>query len=385
MLGYAIANLIGLAIVVTAFQFYRDIRGVFDDKGDSVLQHDYVSLSHRVGGFGSLASSTTVGGFSDEDIADIASQPWVRRVGKYTSARYNVAATVEMNGQGSMSTALFFESIPDEFIDIRPDGWEFDPSSPEIPIILSKDYLTLYNFGFASSRGLPKLSEALIGVVPLRISLSGNGHQAWYSAHIVGFSSRLNTIAVPESFMEWANEIYGDSVGADTMLPNRLIAELSRPGAPEIDDYLDAHNLDISGGNADNASASYFLRIVTSIVMTIGIVITLLAFFILTLSLWLLLNKNREKLFDLMQLGYTPRAVSLRYYIMVCSINVIVLIGSVLLLIAARGYWTTPLAAIGTESASLLPTLIVAVVIIAVITLCNILTIRNRMRSYFRK
>lgn len=385
MLGYAVANLIGLAIVVTAFQFYRDIRGVFDDKGDSILQHDYVSLSHRVGGFGSLASSTATGGFTDAEIADIASQSWVRRVGKYTSARYNVAATIDMSGQGSMSTALFFESIPDEFIDIRPTGWDFNPSESVIPVILSKDYLTLYNFGFASSRGLPKLSEALIGVVPLRVSLSGNGRQAWYPAQIVGFSSRLNTIAVPESFMLWANEIYGDSVSASDSLPNRLIVELSRPGAPEIEEYLDSHDLDMSGGNADNASASYFLRIVTSIVMTIGVVITLLAFFILTLSLWLLLSKNREKLFDLMQLGYTPRSVSLRYYIMVCTINVIVMIGSLLLLIAARGYWTAPLATIGTESASVIPTVVVAVVIMAVITLCNLLTIRNRMRSYFRK
>lgn len=384
MAGYAVANLVGLAIVVTALQFYRDVSGMLDDNGDSLLQRDYVSVSHKVDGFGSFASSTADNGFTPEEIADIAARPWVRRVGEFTSARFNVAASIDMGGN-NMSTALFFESIPDEYFDIRPDGWEFDPEHPEIPIILSKDYLTLYNFGFASSRGLPQLSESLIGVVPLKISLSGNGRQAWYPAHIAGFSSRLNTIAVPADFMAWANGIYGDSIDNISSTPNRLIVELSRPGDPAIRDYLDDHGLEMSGDNSDNASASYFLRVITGIIMTIGGVITLLAFFILTLSLWLLLSKNRDKLFDLMQLGYSPDAVSLRYYIMVCTINFCVFVGAVAVLLVFRRFWTPLFDAIGWNGASIVPTLIVAIAIVFLITLLSMITIHTRMCSYFRR
>ena len=384
MVGYAAANLVGLVIVITALQFYRDVSGMFDDNGDSLLQHDYVSVSHRVGGFGSLASSTAPTGFTPQEVADLAAQPWVRRVGEYTASRFNVAASVDMGG-GNMSTALFFESIPDDYFDIRPDGWKFDPQHSEIPIVLSKDYLTLYNFGFASSRGLPRLSEALIGAVPLRISLSGNGRQAWYPGRIVGFSSRLNTIAVPEDFMEWANEMYGDSMEDQRALPNRLIVELSRPGDPAIKEYLDSHELEMSGDNSDNASASYFLRVITTIVMSVGIVITMLAFFILTLSLWLLLSKNRDKLFDLMQLGYSPGAVSLRYYVMVGSINFCVLAGAIVLLLLSRHFWMSLLDAVGWGGASVVPTIIVGIAIVVLITLLNMITIHTRMRSYFRR
>ena len=384
MVGYAAANLVGLVIVITALQFYRDVSGMFDDNGDSLLQHDYVSVSHRVGGFGSLASSTAPTGFTPEEVADLAAQPWVRRAGEYTASRFNVAASVDMGG-GNMSTALFFESIPDDYFDIRPDEWKFDPQHPEIPIVLSKDYLTLYNFGFASSRGLPRLSEALIGAVPLRISLSGNGRQAWYPGRIVGFSSRLNTIAVPKDFMEWANKMYGDSMEDQRALPNRLIVELSRLGDPAIKEYLDSHELEMSGDNSDNASASYFLRVITTIVMSVGIVITMLAFFILTLSLWLLLSKNRDKLFDLMQLGYSPGAVSLRYYVMVCSINFCVLAGAIVLLLLSRHFWMSLLDAVGWGGASVVPTIIVGIAIVVLITLLNMITIHTRMRSYFRR
>lgn len=250
--GYALANFVGLTIVLTALQFYRDVTTMWDDD-DSFMTRDYTVVSHKVTGLGSLTGISE--GFSESDISDLQSQPWVRRVGAFTASAYNVSASVDMGGRG-MSTALFFESIPDEFFDSLPADWTFDPANPVIPVILSKDYLSLYNFGFASSRGLPQLSEAMIGMVPLRVSVSGNGRQQWFPARIVGFSSRLNTIAVPEQFMEWANARFGEEPVAD---PSRLIVELSRPGDPTIKEYMAAHDYEMSGDNADNGKASYFL------------------------------------------------------------------------------------------------------------------------------
>ena len=92
-----------------------------------------------------------------------------------------------------MSTYLFFESIPDEFFDIKPDGWDFDPEAPVIPIVLSKDYLTLYNFGFAPTRGMPQLSEDIIKKVPLKIRLSGNGNSGTFDAREAQYHSRTGS------------------------------------------------------------------------------------------------------------------------------------------------------------------------------------------------
>ena len=54
-----------------------------------------------------------------------------------------------------LSTDMFFESVPDEFVDIKLDKWHFDESTHTIPIIIPRNYLNLYNFGFAQSRSLP--------------------------------------------------------------------------------------------------------------------------------------------------------------------------------------------------------------------------------------
>lgn len=375
--GYALANFVGLSIVLTAIQFYRDVTAVWEED-DSFMTRDYTVLSHKVTGLGSLMGGGSEG-FSAGEIDDLRSQPWVRRVGEFTASAYNVSASVEMGGRG-MSTALFFESIPDEFFDVRPSDWTFDPEHPEIPVILSKDYLSLYNFGFASSRGLPQLSEAMIGMVPLRVSISGNGRQQWFPARIVGFSSRLNTIAVPQDFMEWANSRFGEDRPSE---PSRLIVELSRPGDPAIKEYLDARGYEMSGDSADTGKASYFLTIVTGVVVAVGAVISLLSFFILMLSIFLLLQKNRDKLHDLMLLGYSPAAVSRHYAVIVAGINAGVLLLAVAAMLTGRSLWKAPLAQLGIEASSPWIAILTGVLVMAVITAVNLLSIRRAMRRYF--
>ena len=70
---------------------------------------------------------------------------------------------------------------------------------------LPRNYLNLYNFGFAQSRSLPQLSEGVMGMVNLDIRITGVGRTENFKGKIVGFSNRLNTILVPETFMTWAN------------------------------------------------------------------------------------------------------------------------------------------------------------------------------------
>lgn len=46
-----------------------------------------------------------------------------------------------------------------------------------------------------------------MSLIQMDIMMRGNGRVEQYKGNIVGFSNRLNTILVPQSFMKWANEI----------------------------------------------------------------------------------------------------------------------------------------------------------------------------------
>lgn len=47
--GYAIANLVGLSIVLTAIQFYRDVNSLWS-KEDSFISKDYMIISKKYPG-----------------------------------------------------------------------------------------------------------------------------------------------------------------------------------------------------------------------------------------------------------------------------------------------------------------------------------------------
>ncbi len=380
LVGFAAANLVGLMIVLTAIQFYRDITRVWS-ADDSFISRDYLIISKHIGGLGSLlgpAKST----FTEAEISDLQAQPWTRRVGEFTAADFNVNATVNMGGN-SLGTALFLESIPTAFFDVTPADWSYAPGQGKpVPVIISKDYLTLYNFGFATSRGLPQLSESMIGMVPLQLSLSGNGQQRYVDARIVGFSSRLNTIAVPEEFMTWANSTFGEP--GKVKEPSRLIVEVSSPGDPAVNQYMQGHGYEVAGDKVDNGRAAFFLNVVTTIVIAVGVVISALAFFILLLSIFLLLQKNRLKLHQLMQLGFTPGEVARHYNMLVITVNVAVLVVASVVVTIASGYWQALLGSIGAGAASLWPTYLVGAAIVAVITTGSVVAINRSVKKVFR-
>lgn len=380
--GYAVANLVGLLIVLTAIQFYRDVTSVSQAE-DSFVSDDYLIISKRVEGVqGLVGHSGAATTFTRDERSEISSQPWASGVGEFTSADFNVSAQVNVAG-ANLSTALFLESIPDEFFDISPRGWDYRPGSGDpVPVIISKDYLTLYNFGFAASRGMPQISEELIGMLPLKLSLSGNGRQQWVDARIVGFSSRLNTIAVPADFLNWANGVFGE--GKEDTDPSRLIVRLRRAGDPEATAYMEAHGYEIAGDKASGGKAAYFLSVVTTVVVAIGAIISILAFFILLLSIYLLLQKNRGKIHDLMLLGYTPSQVARYYEAIVVSVNAGVLLLALAGMLMASAMWQGSIEALGAEGASCWPTVLTGVVIILVITAGNIMAIRRNVRSSFR-
>ncbi len=381
LVGYSVANLVGLAIVLTAIQFYRDVTEVWSDE-ESFISRDYVIISKRVSGIMNFSPDALA--FTPEEIADIEQQTWLRKVGRFQAAEFNVSASLDMWGRG-MSTALFLEAIPDEFFDIKPHGWEWNPDRqidgmPELPIVISKDYLTLYNFGFAASRGYPQISESTIGALPIKVSISGNGREMKLRGRIVGFSQRLNTFAVPQDFITWANQRFADSPDAP---PSRLIMEVNTPGSPAISDYLSAHDYESAGDKADNGRAAYFLSIITAVVIAVGIVISLLSFFILLLSIHLLLQKNRDKLRSLMMLGYSPIDVARHYYTIVALINGCILIGAVSVMLVARLIWNTPLADIGVTTTSPWLSIVIGLCIIMLITIGNFCAISRNVRRTF--
>ena len=330
--GFFFANLCGMVIILLGIQFYQDVAPVFTE-GDSFMKKDYLIVSKKVSTLGSFVGKSST--FSNSDIEEILDQPFTKEVGAFTPSQFKVSAGVGMEQIGlNMSTAMFFESVPDKYVDVNLDEWHFEPGQEIVPIIIPRNYLNLYNFGFAQSRSLPQLSEGVMNLINLEVRISGGGRQNTYKGKIAGFSNRLNTILVPESFMVWANANYSD--GKSDKEPSRLIIEVGNPTDDRIARFFKEHGYETEDDKLDAGKTTWFLKVVVGIVLAVGLLISILSFYILMLSIYLLLQKNTTKLENLLLVGYAPGRVALPYQMLTVGLNALVLVLSVGIVLYVR-------------------------------------------------
>ena len=330
--GFFFANLCGMVIVLLGIQFYQDVAPVFTE-GDSFMKKDYLIVSKKVSTLGSFVGKSST--FSSNEIEEILDQPFTKEVGAFTPSQFKVSAGVGMEQIGlNMSTAMFFESVPDKYVDVNLDEWHFEPGQEIVPIIIPRNYLNLYNFGFAQSRSLPQLSEGVMNLINLEVRISGGGRQNTYKGKIAGFSNRLNTILVPESFMVWANANYSD--GKSDKEPSRLIIEVGNPTDDRIARFFKEHGYETEDDKLDAGKTTWFLKVVVGIVLSVGLLISILSFYILMLSIYLLLQKNTTKLENLLLVGYAPGRVALPYQMLTVGLNALVLVLSVGIVLYVR-------------------------------------------------
>ncbi len=370
LLGYALANVVGLTVILAGILFYGDSQES-TAQDDQFFSEDYVVLSKKVEGVG-----FTPVVFSDDDIQKLSKQKWVQKIGRFTASQFAVNGSINMGGRG-LSSYLFLESVPDEFFDVKPRDWRFDPEEKFIPIMLSKDYLALYNFGFALPQGLPQISEKMIGAMPFVLGITGKDNRTdYYEAAIVGFSSRLNTIAVPQSFMDWANSRY---YAGEVPPPSRLIVKIDQLAASGMKEYCNREGIEIAGDNNSSGNMSKFLALVSSVVASNGVVISMLALFILILSIYLLLQKNKDTIRKLMGLGFNPHEISRYYEAIVLVANTLITLVATILTILFRQLWHEQMQELGLGGASLMPMLITALAYLIIVTTFNIQVIRRNI------
>ena len=381
-IGFFFANLFGMLIVLLGYQFYCDVLPVFTAE-DSFMKSDYLIVSRKIGTGNTISGRTNT--FSKSDIEDFSSQKFVSKVAKFTSAEYKLDATMGIGGQNVLNSELFFESVPDNFVDVKLNEWKYTQKEKSVPIILPRSYINMYNFGFAQSHSLPKISDGLVGMIDFRIFIHGNGHQDEYKGRVIGFSSRLNTILVPQAFMDWSNQYYAPNGKSN---PTRLIVQVGNPGNQNVTQYLDSKNYEVEDNNLGAEKTTYFLKMMVSMVMVVGLIISILSFYILMLSIYLLVQKNSSKLENLLLVGYDLGKVGLPYKLLTIILNISVLmIAFIVLIIVRKSYMDTIYTLFpDLNDGSMIPSLFLGLALFVVISVLNCIVINRKiMRIWNRK
>lgn len=312
LLGAFLGTLAGFVLLLGGIQFYVDIRSVLTENRD-LLDPEYIVINKKINIGQTLGLAGA--GFTEEEIKEIEEQPFADQVAAFLSNQFPISAYTENESFPDFYTELFFEAIPDEFIDVKSEDWQWDPEEGTVPVIIPQDYLNLYNFGFAPSQGLPQIPKGVISMINFKLRLQGKGKGNFdvYQGRIVGFSNRVSSILVPIDFLEWANQNYGYFKKSD---PSQVILVSKDPTDPNIIRFLEERGYDTIREKLKSSRMNIILKFVISFLVVVAAIIIGLAFLVFLLSLQLMISRSSDKIRRLNKLGFHYREISRPYIVL---------------------------------------------------------------------
>ncbi|MBW8686180.1 FtsX-like permease family protein [Chitinophaga rhizophila] len=367
---------IAMILLLIAIQAHSDFDQLLHSQQNANESADFLVINKNI--TNAMMGRRTQSVFSAEEVADIRKQPFVNAFGFITSNQYKVTAAAP--GDLHFYTDMFFESVPDSFIDVKHEAWNWTPADNIIPIILPNDFLNLYNFGFALSQDLPQISQETVKAIPIKITISKGLMTQEFTGRIVGFSDRISSFLVPGSFMEWANGKFGSGEAA---APSRVIIKTKDPSDPALVQYLEDKGYTTNQDKIKYSKTKMIVQTIVSVIGFFGLILLLFALLVFSMFIQLVIASCKKEIQLLVTLGAAPG--QLQRYLMRQFVPLYMLIGIIsLLLVAGIQWWAShqlaahemtvsPLIATGTAVA--------AVAVILLVYLVNRVTVRKYINA----
>lgn len=360
---------IALLLILSAVQLQANYNDLLHSKTNQDSIANFLVVHKPVTGK-SMDGAT----LSEAEINDIKKQPFVQAAGVLTPSRFKVSAS----GGNTIPfyTEMFFESVPNEFIDINSDAWNWGESSQFIPMVVPNAFLDMYNFGFAASQSLPQLSQSLVMSLPIQINILAPQGVVHYYAKVVGFSDRISSVLVPQAFMDWANAKFGTNTNAQ---PSRVVLRTTDAGDPQLATYLAQHGLET---DKDKTRFSKYRQVVDTVVNISGFtgaLMLLFALLIFTLFIQLTIASSQQDIALLITLGAAPKQLSRFLMKQFFPVNVVIVFSVLLIIAFLQWLLKNILAAQGIFIASYLSlfTVAAAILVLLVLWIVNRATIKK--------
>lgn len=319
---------VSVLLILAALQIRHNFRGL------QRAGNQYLIISKRITNemMGNISKSS----FSAEEVAGLRATPYFDSLQPIKTSLFKVKMDIPMNSL-PLNTDLFFEAVPDAYIDGIPEKWGWNEGEPYIPVIAPRFLLDLYNYGMAVGQRLPQLSEESIKVIPLNFHFSNmdDSKRIDFKGNVMGLSSRFATVLVPENFLDWANKQLGFK---EVTQPARLVVKAKNPTDGAMNRYLKSHGWESDYGVGRFSKWAYIIHLVETIITVIGVVLFGFALLVFIMFIQLTVTHAKTEIQLLHTLGAAPK--QLRNFLMGRLMPVYVLvIVMAFLTIAAVQVW----------------------------------------------
>lgn len=294
---------IGVLLLLCSIQMYINIQQLLGGDSPRKDGYDFISISKTITNetMGQLEKNL----FTLDDMKELESKPFVEGVSPLLANNFRF----QLSG-GSLIpfvTDFFVESLDDSFIDTVPATFKWQPGDNVIPIIISSDFLEIYNV-FAPGYGLPQISEATATQLGLQlICFHPDGTRETYRGQVVALSDRINSIIVPKTFLDWANNRFGTT---KDVRASRLYIKTKDANNPDFLNFLQQKTYKVNKDKTKFGRVKQVLQGIFSGLGIFGLLVVVLALMLFSFYLQLMIARSKDNLQLLLVLGYSPNWLS---------------------------------------------------------------------------
>lgn len=244
-------------------------------------------------------------GFSSSNIKEIQSWKGVKKVFPIYSNDFKVSA--DGGSFIPFYTDMYLEAIDNEAIDVA-DLSEFQVNDNTIPIIISREYLNLYNYGFALNQGLPQITEAFAKKIEVNINLILKEKNLKYKGKLIGLSDRIHSVLVPKTFLDSLNTTQVKFTNPEKVY-SRVLIKVSDASDEELISKMNGKGYESNQESLRSAKIKGKLFLVLQAIALIGLFIFLLCMFMILNTIKIQFLEQKESVSIKYTLGYSPRAM----------------------------------------------------------------------------
>lgn len=289
---------IGVLLLLCAIQMYINIQSLLREGSIRKNGFDYISITKNVTAETQGTEEKNL--FRQADIDELKKQPFIDGVEPLMANDFHVKLSA-----GAMipfRTDMFLEALDNSYIDTVPPSFTWQPGQRNVPIILSSDFLEIYNV-FAPGQGLPQISRETATSLAVNIHCEGREKEEIFVGRIAAFSDRINSVLVPKSFLDWANQEFGKGREVSA---TRLFIKTKDANNPDFLRYLDGKDYKL---NKDKTILGRNKMVIDGIFSGLGIfglLVVILALMLFSFYLQLVIARSRDSLQLLLTIGYSP-------------------------------------------------------------------------------
>lgn len=302
-----IGSFLGITFLITSIHYLIKVNEF--GEGTDILGPNTLIVQKQVNTSSSLNLVKT--DFSQKEIAMLKQEKYIIDVKPVISNNFDVLFATADPMVPKFSSDVFIQTVDPDFLDVKSDKWKWNVGDTVVPIILPRDFLVMLNT-FMSAQDIPQISDELAKDIKFKLRISNQTSEREYiNAQIIGFTNEVASILVPESFMKYGNDKYGN-------LTEQKITQLMISGTENefglVEDLLKRNHLESKNSQLDIGRLKSMVGTLILVVLGISILTVFLSGLVLIQYAQLLMSRNAYEVRTLLRLGFAPKKIINKFF-----------------------------------------------------------------------